>query len=381
MNIAVILESALWKYPPVINLTNSLLRLGHTVTLFAYDISKADAIFRNNPRYTPFDLGEQASRLARIRQDHNASKKIRNYLKAHKSEFDCVWTTTDETARDLGRVLLDFNHVMQMMELVENVSIMTPRKLPVHSKVVKTLARNAKHVVVPEYNRACIQQVWWQLPETPIVLPNKPQWNNLAPTEQTYPVVQSTLEQETRKILLYQGIICFDRKFDPYIKAAELLQDEFALYIMGPAWGKQDRIELDRLKREYDGLNYLGYIKPPDHLAFTHFGYIGLLPYQAPLDKPTYIKSMSVASINALYCAPNKIWEYAQAGIPMLGSNVPGLRYPFQEHDMGMVSNADPVDIAEKIRLIDARHDEMGANARIFFDSVDIDAIVSSILA
>jgi glycosyltransferase involved in cell wall biosynthesis len=242
------------------------------------------------------------------------------------------------------------------------------------------LARHAKHVVVPEYNRACIQQVWWQLPMKPIVLPNKPQWDNLSLREEDYPDVLSVFNNESRKILLYQGIFYSDRNFDPYIKATEMLGDEYVLFLMGKAWSKGEKAELERLKKNYKGFKYAGFVNPPGHLAFTRYGHIGLLPYQAPAKKARYLKSSYLASINALYCAPNKIWEYAREGMPMLGSDVPGLRVPFEQFDMGMVSGANPEDIAEKISLIDARHDEMGGNARRFYESVDIDRIIASIL-
>lgn len=43
-----------------------------------------------------------------------------------------------------------------------------------HYRNIENLARRASRVVVPEYNRAHIQQAYWNLPRLPKVLPNKP---------------------------------------------------------------------------------------------------------------------------------------------------------------------------------------------------------------
>ena len=85
---------------------------------------------------------------------------------------DVLWTTTDATVRELGDIVLDYCHVMQVLELIRDIP-----KFPYQNRIMSHLDRYAKKawkVVVPEYNRAYIQQVWWELDRTPVVLPNKP---------------------------------------------------------------------------------------------------------------------------------------------------------------------------------------------------------------
>ena len=86
---------------------------------------------------------------------------------------DLIWTTTDNTVSLIGRGLLNYeNHIMQLMELVEDTPLLYYKvvyqlKL---NKLFKThldkYARHAKYVVVPEFNRAHIIKAMWGLEKT-----------------------------------------------------------------------------------------------------------------------------------------------------------------------------------------------------------------------
>ncbi|HYH82252.1 MAG TPA: hypothetical protein VEX86_20755, partial [Longimicrobium sp.] len=49
-----------------------------------------------------------------------------------------------------------------------------------------------------------------------------------------------------------------------------------------------------------------------------------------------------------LYCAPNKLYEYPQAGLPMLGSDNPVLRAAFERYGVG-VAGGDPAEGALRL--------------------------------
>ena len=77
--------------------------------------------------------------------------------------------------------------------------------------------------------------------------------------------------------------------------------------------------ESDYLKElliKYPDVKYLGFTVPPKHLSIVKLADIGILTYVA-----------DSGSINPVFCAPNKIWEYAKYGIPMLCNDIPGLKY------------------------------------------------------
>ena len=49
-------------------------------------------------------------------------------------------------------------------------------------------------------------------------------------------------------------------------------------------------------------------------------------------------------SINAVFCAPNKVYEFAGFGIPMLCNDNPGLKYTVEYYGMGVCAEDLSVD-------------------------------------
>jgi glycosyltransferase involved in cell wall biosynthesis len=377
MNIVVVRFGPLKNFPPAVNLVESLLRLGHHVVFFASDI-KADnkSIALGNPSLECIDLHlSKGNIVQREKADIAARKLIRSYLADNKASIDVVWTTTDVSAREVGKALYGFTHVMQLSELVSYVPLIGNRAMPFHSNETIELARRAYKVVVPEYNRACIQQMWWKLPQRPTVLPNKPQTAEVSNAEAISQELCDRFSSIHKKILLYQGYFTPDREFRPFAECLRYLSNEYALCMMGRAqnvtYGRELEASLNDISED---VHFMGNVDAPNHLAFTKFGRIGLLPYSPSSSFNRY------SELNGLYCAPNKVWEYSRIGLPMLGSDVPGNRYTIEFNRMGFVTDMDPVAIANKVREIDERYDEMSGNAKRFYASIDVDQIVASIL-
>lgn len=370
-NILVVHSDALSNYPPVISLCSNLLEIGCSVTLLTKGVGPLPETLRNSDCFQIVDFGTRPHGYARIVFDLKTDSKIRHYCKSHISEFDAVWTTTDFAARACGKVLLGRRHIMQLMELVETVPAFTYRDIPFKSHTIEILARKAFHVVVPEYNRAFIQQAWWQIDKTPIVLPNKSLVTPNDSSLKEYSEIDSLFRSESRKIILYQGYFGPDRDFKACMDAMDLLGGEYALYLMG---ARSDQIA--RLKEESKGretIRIIPYIPAPNHLLFTHYGHIGLLPYQ-----PTYSRE---SPLNALYCAPNKIWEYSRFGLPMIGSQMPALKTIFDATGIGLtVDFHDPGAIAEAVRDIELNWNDMSIKSCAYYDSVDTVAIVERTL-
>lgn len=51
--------------------------------------------------------------------------------------------------------------------------------------------------------------------------------------------------------------------------------------------------------------------------------------------------SYSMRSISEILCAPNKVIEYAQAGLPMVATFQPTIRRMFETHPMGRLVECD----------------------------------------
>lgn len=364
MRILIVHNPQIKDFPPVRNLLENLLAHKHQVTIITKDDTHS--------------LRDDVANLKVIRLDSYRGNKIfnalkyvsnRNYLKylvmEEMKENDVLWTTTDTTVRALGDVVLQYKHVMQLMELIEDIPRFPGQEF--FKLGIEKYAKRAWKVVVPEYNRAHIQKTWWELSQVPVVLPNKPYSipSQTKDSKELNAVIQK-MEQEERKIVLYQGVFYGDRNLDAFAEAVESLQDEYCLYIMG-----KDNELRRKLCETYSSITYVPFVQAPNHLLITKHADVGLLPYI-----PT--KTFHYSELNALYCAPNKIYEYAAFGLPMIGSDVPGLALPFEKYGMGVCCKRLTADEVKTALCYVAEHfQEMKRNCVAFYDGIDLDEIVN----
>ena len=278
-------------------------------------------------------------------------KLIRKWVKKEMKNNDIIWTTTDATVREIGPDLLNYKHVMQLMELVEYVP---------------------KFPLIPKKNLFKFNRYGGILKKLLKFYPNKPYKINFEnkddDTSRISDIIE-TMRSDQRLKILYQGVFDKDRKLDEFAKTIENESDKFCLYIMG----KQNKYSKELCKK-YPHIRYIPYITSPNHLKITREADIGLLPYF-----PVRVGNNSI--LNALYCAPNKIYEYSAFGKPMLGTDVLGLKYPFEKYKMGYtVSKLEEKEILEKLNKILVNYQKMSENSRRFFQSVNWDKKIDEIL-
>lgn len=109
-------------------------------------------------------------------------------------------------------------------------------------------------------------------------------------------------------------------------------------------------------------------------MLITKHAYIGILPYKAAV-------VAHFDKINGLYCAPNKLFEYAAYGKPMIGTDVPGLVLPCYGQGIGYVCSPYTVSkIIENIALINKNYTEMSSRCIQYYNSVNMDQIVNDII-
>lgn len=353
-------------YPPVQNLIRTLLSVGYQVHLIGRNLKSISEDIKLCGNCDFYEIGTpRSSRLRFFNKIINRlriRKKALKYLDSCMRDSDYLWTTSMATIRDIGNKALQYKNILQLMELSKYGYVWQPiLRFPIDK-----IARQSWKTVVPEINRAYIQKVWWDLPRTPYVLPNKP--FSIDPGTLTNDVQEAIqkMKQEKKKIILYLGVICSDRNFDTYATAIEQMND-YAFYVAGKIFSSKEEYILQDLLSKHNVV-YLGAFDPPKHLVLVQYAHIGLLPY-----KP----EKGDGGLNALYCAPNKIYEYAGFGVPMVGSDVLGLRQTFEKWNIGRCCDFNDTDsIAHAINEVDDQHDEMSKNCYPFFDSVDLHKII-----
>ena len=362
--------------PPVINVCECLVNNGIKTHLIGGDVSVLPPILLNNCLFTYSDLGNfKADTLAKkVKIRKRTYQGMRDEFSSVMRQGDIVWTTTEGAVKYLNKLLVPYQnkHVMQLMELLEFCPV--AMQLPIIKFPIDKYARNAWKTVVPEINRAYIQQILWKQTKTPYVLPNKSYY--LEPGEITPEVNDAIniMRQEKRKIILYMGIFSPDRDMESFIKAVDILKEDYCLMAIGRISDVM-KDKADYIINRNNNFHYLGFFNPPNHLHFLQYAHIGLTPY-----KPTYdIKYAS--PLNSLYCAPNKIFEYAGFGVPMIGTNVLGLKTPFEQYGIGVCcDNLNETSIVNAIKNIEARYEEMSENCKKFYQSVDLDEIINHII-
>lgn len=371
MRILVVNAWDLFKLPPVISLVNILNENGHDVCLITEgDPDQIREVIPPDVKLSIINIKSSGGPISATKNFFQRKKDLKNIVSQLMINNDLLWTTTDLTAREIGSDLLKYNHVMQLMELIEDIPL-----FPYQSKIkanLKKYAKNAKAVVVPEYNRAHILQTWWGLEKTPFVLPNKQNYSNLS--DDLFDLPNNVKEMINRfndkKIILYQGVFKKERPLEPFARLSVLLDDTYVICFMG---GKNKFI--DEIKGKYPKIEVVPFLNPPTHLMITKIAHIGLLPYL-----PSIEKGQHYSILNSLYSAPNKIFEYAYFGIPMLGTRVPGVEVPLQMAHMGVSTNLTDRELVESIKLIEKEYVEYSDNAREYYASINLHKIVEEII-
>ena len=260
-----------------------------------------------------------------------------------KSHYDLIWVLHEKTLKEFQNYLTGKKYVVSFYELNDhNFSFIRKTQKGV---------KNAMHVVSCEHNRSCIMRVWYQLPYTPSVIPNKPFSH---PRERNLDCSFSHL-LDNKEIILYQGYIQKVRNIDNLCKAL-LELPSYTLVLMGGG----DESYIAELKNKYKNIIFIGFVAPPEHLKITSYARIGIVKYDH-------------VYLNHTFCAPNKIWEYSGFGIPILGNDLPGLEYTIGQAGAGLCVNFDDIeDIKRGIIEINAHYESYSAKALSFYESVDI---------
>lgn len=269
----------------------------------------------------------------------------------NKTSFDLLWVINEETAFEFRKELEGRRYIVSLHEL----NGFRRNFLD----AIRPVLQNAQEVLVPEYNRACILRVWLNLLQTPTVVPNKP---FVHPRKRYLPNLYQK-QLEGKKILLYQGYINRSRNLDKVCEAMKDMPD-YCIVLMG----KGDESYIKEIKKNYPQITHIPFIDPPAHLLVTSWARIAIVKYD-------------FVALNAIFCAPNKTWEYTGFGIPVLCHDIPGLRYTIGGYEAGMCTDMDDVEAIKKaIIKIDANYNYYSRNAEQYYDSFDLKSKLNEIV-
>lgn len=314
--------------PPVINLINCLGAGLAKVTLISYDLHKDS--FRDEIELIQISKNQYPRPyLRRLRAKLHAYLFMYCYLFININKFDYIWFGVwDYPYLDFVAKLFGFRG-----KIIYHFHELEFNKLK--------YCRRADFCIVPEENRLWITYFLGKLKKKPLLLPNIPFLPfNLS---DEIPNEFKNIRDDGKKILLYQGLIDFDgRCLNELLEALTFLTESIILVIMPIPYTMNRTIEL--LKERIVKLNISKktlIICPqisPYHLNYIKYADLGIGLY-----RPT--------SLNQIYAAPNRLFEFTKFSIPVILPNFPSFKSlsSFYKNGIITVNPESPVDIAKVI--------------------------------
>lgn len=205
-------------------------------------------------------------------------------------------------------------------------------------------------VIAANRERATVMQRHYGLAQIPVVV------RNIAPAPSRRPVVRPRPVNSNGPVrLVYQGNISYERGLRSFFEAMVLLGSSYELFVVGAG---PDEATARDFVRSHPEANIVMVGRVPRDELHTILGQcdIGIVTY--PYN-----------GLNNIYCAPNKTYEYAQAGIPMLVTGQPPLRAVVETFGIGRIvsraaegSSPSPESIALEARMLAANLDTYKAH-------------------
>lgn len=294
------------------------------------------------------------------------ARRLKSVLKSSYKQGDILWVVNEMTVI-LGGIswLKKYKYLFTIYEL---------HKPNYQNRNIIKAAQYAKKVIVPEYCRAHIMKFWYNLNRVPLIIPNKSdiilskELLDLPHCVQDAIGKVKKLKDEGKFLLVYMGIISQERPLDAILRTI-YNHSQFHLVVLG-----RETKYLHSLERNYGGsLTYLGNFLPPYHLQVAKNADVGILVY-TPASKD--------GGLNALFCAPNKIWEYSGLGLPVIANDIPGLKYEVEYSNIGhCVDFTSELDILKAINRISENYSVYNQTSAEYYNSKDISAIYGNIIS
>lgn len=359
-----IVKEAIHMYPPCITQILTLNDQGVKVTVLCGDCSPYLIEMFKERKIKCYIIGNKRvkyKRIGKIMSYLNFRNKAWGIIQELKNENTVLWFGTVDGAIAMTNKYKKMTYILTVLELYDQNSF--------YRNGLSRIITGASAVIACEENRARIMKVWWNLNKKPYVMPNKPYTHpNSARQIATSKEIEIAINKiKDKKVVLYQGIISGDRDLHVLAEALKEINLNYTLVLLG----KKLHEGVEKIQEIYSNTIYLGYIPAPQHLEITSYAHIGIASYDD-------------SSLNNLFCAPNKIYEYSGFGIPILGSEVPGLTSTIGQSKAGeCVDFTNREAIIRALEKIEMNYNEYKINAKKFYEKVDntstIDTIIRSI--
>jgi len=211
-------------------------------------------------------------------------------------------------------------------------------------RMERLVVRRAELIITANEERAQLMQTHYGLIRMPVVLRNIPPMKNVSEQERKtllarYPELVRRYPGE--RLVLYQGDVSLSRGIDRFVEALAYLPSEYRMVVVG---GGPDLERLREIGQPFERQGRFATLGRVEHCllpAIIAKADVGIVTYP-------------FRGQNNIYCAPNKLFEYVQGGLPVVATDQPPLRRLVERYGIGrLVSEHDSSEqLAEVIRKV-----------------------------
>ena len=140
---------------------------------------------------------------------------------------------------------------------------------------------------------------------------------NFKELKQSYPFIC-----KSKKYIIYQGVVIPARKLDQILQPLSKLK-KYDILIIGDGPKKY----YDNLMSKYEmntNIHFVGKVNLKTLYSFINISFCGIISY-------------SMQNLNNKYCAPNKLYEYAQFNLKMITTNQNLFKKTFEKFPFGII--------------------------------------------
>jgi glycosyltransferase involved in cell wall biosynthesis/SAM-dependent methyltransferase len=145
--------------------------------------------------------------------------------------------------------------------------------------------------------------------------------------------------KKEQKIVLFQGGYSPNRNLELFVKSAKYIKDEsVVLVLMGFGEFQKELVAIAKEDATLDKkVFFLPAVEQSVLLEYSASADVGIIPYPH-------------IDLNSYYCTPNKLFEFIQAGLPMIANDSPELNRFVKDNKIGYSKKIeDEKDIAQMI--------------------------------
>jgi len=150
------------------------------------------------------------------------------------------------------------------------------------------------------------------------------------------------VEQRGARLVLYQGGLSPGRGLEALTRAAGLFEPRAVLVFVGAASAYSESVLRSVVEAQglRDRVFFVAPVDATEVVSFIRTADLGVVIYQNTCR-------------NNYYCAPNKVYDYCMAGLPVVGSDFPPLRTLVQRHAIGVLFDPEkPAAIAAAVNQV-----------------------------